>query len=219
MTSVSHATMNGQPEVDALSILDDALTELSDDLDLDEGWRELDAQWREIERLFDTAAATLDAAIAELDPVPMMTQADREDRLAELGIVPVDGPVRDPRRGPASRPKTVSPPVHGRPRHKPVRTIRWVYEPNGSLPAAVCITTDRQRDFYDLVEHPCGPTEDSRAFRLTKHDVNKNIAYDAVIAPGGCSCECLGFLRHDHCKHVEGLLALMGQENSVAVVG
>ena len=24
-----------------------------------------------------------------------------------------------------------------------------------------------------------------------------------------CSCECLGFLRHSHCRHVLGLLALI----------
>jgi hypothetical protein len=29
------------------------------------------------------------------------------------------------------------------------------------------------------------------------------------VAVFSCSCECMGFLAHGHCKHVEGLLALM----------
>jgi hypothetical protein len=32
-----------------------------------------------------------------------------------------------------------------------------------------------------------------------------------VGAPEECSCECLGFLRHGHCRHVLGLLALVGR--------
>jgi SWIM zinc finger len=30
-----------------------------------------------------------------------------------------------------------------------------------------------------------------------------------VGRPEECSCECLGFLRHGHCRHVLGLLALL----------
>jgi hypothetical protein len=30
-----------------------------------------------------------------------------------------------------------------------------------------------------------------------------------VGAPQDCSCECLGFLRHGHCKHILGLLTLL----------
>jgi len=30
-----------------------------------------------------------------------------------------------------------------------------------------------------------------------------------VGEPEECSCECLGFLRHGHCRHVLGLLALL----------
>ena len=32
--------------------------------------------------------------------------------------------------------------------------------------------------------------------------------YHVCLDPQGHSCECLGFLRHDRCKHVEALLAL-----------
>jgi SWIM zinc finger len=27
-----------------------------------------------------------------------------------------------------------------------------------------------------------------------------------------CACECLGFLRHGKCKHIQGLAALIGHE-------
>jgi hypothetical protein len=30
-----------------------------------------------------------------------------------------------------------------------------------------------------------------------------------VGEPEECSCECLGFLRHGHCRHILGLLALV----------
>ena len=32
----------------------------------------------------------------------------------------------------------------------------------------------------------------------------------ASALPNECTCECLGFYRHGNCKHVQGLLALVG---------
>src|SRR5262249_34496752 len=44
------------------------------------------------------------------------------------------------------------------------------------------------------------------AFKLTKKDTGDS--YDVNLSPEKPSCECKGFLRWQHCKHVEGLLAL-----------
>lgn len=38
-----------------------------------------------------------------------------------------------------------------------------------------------------------------------------NLYYARVGRPEDCSCECLGFLRHGSCKHIEGLTALIGR--------
>jgi hypothetical protein len=54
------------------------------------------------------------------------------------------------------------------------------------------------------------------AFRLEKfpEDVKPGepTHYDATVDPAhpsGCTCECKGFLRWKHCKHVESLSALL----------
>jgi hypothetical protein len=31
-----------------------------------------------------------------------------------------------------------------------------------------------------------------------------------VSTPQDCTCECIGFYRHGNCKHIQGLLALVG---------
>src|SRR5947209_145908 len=49
-----------------------------------------------------------------------------------------------------------------------------------------------------------------RAYRMKKRDEKGVIlaSYDVRQDPAGhVSCECLGFLKHDHCKHVETLAA------------
>jgi hypothetical protein len=52
------------------------------------------------------------------------------------------------------------------------------------------------------------PSEFGRAFRLVKllgpHD-----RYDVLLDGERSRCECRGFLRWHHCKHVSALLALL----------
>jgi hypothetical protein len=49
------------------------------------------------------------------------------------------------------------------------------------------------------------------AFRLCKAYQGGNAepeAYDILLAEEGATCECMGFLRHGHCKHADALAKL-----------
>jgi hypothetical protein len=72
------------------------------------------------------------------------------------------------------------------------------------------ITTGRDTTQYAVV--PLDTDFDGRAFRLWKIDPGTDPEashYDVHCAPGGSSCECRGFLRHDTCRHVSACLALI----------
>lgn len=48
-------------------------------------------------------------------------------------------------------------------------------------------------------------------FRLTKHvghESDECDIYDIHLSDEGHTCECLGFLRHSHCKHIDALVRL-----------
>jgi hypothetical protein len=94
-------------------------------------------------------------------------------------------------------------------RKKSARSARLY--PGGSL----LLTVGKKQFGYhlDALEHQLG--RDARCYRLRKFaaDVKPGETdhYDVVLTPGwneGCQCECKGYLRHRHCKHIESLLAL-----------
>jgi hypothetical protein len=101
----------------------------------------------------------------------------------------------------------------GKPRPKPARSIRILEQPTDDTDgwAAIAITVGKKTDTYLLHTIPtdfAGTT----AFEVEK--LNEDLAtveqYHVLLAnrPEARSCECKGFLRHGHCKHVEGLAAL-----------
>ena len=49
-----------------------------------------------------------------------------------------------------------------------------------------------------------------RAVELQKWDDAAEAYHVLLSGDGRHSCECKGFLHHGHCKHVEGLAALLG---------
>jgi hypothetical protein len=57
------------------------------------------------------------------------------------------------------------------------------------------------------------PPDCGKAVELTKlAEDGRNEVYHVLLgADGGASCDCKGFLRWDHCKHAEGLLALLNR--------
>ena len=60
---------------------------------------------------------------------------------------------------------------------------------------------------YTVSPLDCEPSIGSAAFRFHKHG-GDDAVYDLYLGEFGWQCQCKGFLRHGHCKHVESLLAL-----------
>lgn len=99
---------------------------------------------------------------------------------------------------------------------KPARSIRWVArhpEPESYL-GVIRITVGGESAEYDLVELDCGLSGAS-AYRVEKRVPAGECAasYDVLVEHGshGGQCECLGFLRHGRCRHLDGLRALVAR--------
>jgi hypothetical protein len=91
---------------------------------------------------------------------------------------------------------------------KTARTIRLVRSPGKGGVGVFCIDAGRGSQFYAVVEIPC--EIGGRGFAV--HRLGMGTLYHVRVgAPENCSCECLGFLRWGHCKHVSGLRALVRQ--------
>jgi hypothetical protein len=97
-------------------------------------------------------------------------------------------------------------------RVKPSRSIRWLSRPEGSIPGLVTITSGKDRDTYSL--QPI-LADFGHGFELAKVNADPAAEVYHVNLDGlESSCDCKGFLRHSHCKHVEGLLALLARQRS-----
>lgn len=88
----------------------------------------------------------------------------------------------------------------------PTRTVRLVYPPNADGIGAFCIALNGKAQFYTFCEIRCDIG--GRGFGV--HRLGQGELYHVRVGkPEDTSCECLGFLRWDHCKHVAGLAALI----------
>lgn len=127
-----------------------------------------------------------------------------------------DGETSRPRtRNLSERCRAVTTVSRPRPARKPVaRSIRWVRRHPDPEPylGVIRITVGEQSDEYDLVELECGIT-DASAYRLEKRVPAcwPAVNYDVLVEhhQHGGQCECLGFLRHGRCKHIDGIRALV----------
>jgi hypothetical protein len=91
----------------------------------------------------------------------------------------------------------------------PPRCIRLLRAPTAAEPGLVALTSRRKTAFYVFREIPC--TIGGRGFMM--HRLGLGSVYHVRVGrPHECSCECLGYLRHGQCKHVEGLRALVGHQ-------
>jgi hypothetical protein len=86
------------------------------------------------------------------------------------------------------------------------RTITLVRPKDDYGIAVFRITAHRQTSFYVLREIPCDIG--GRGFEVHRLGLGE-LYHVRVGRPHECSCECLGFLRHNHCRHILGLLALI----------
>src|SRR5262245_15345417 len=105
----------------------------------------------------------------------------------------------------AARPVVKSP---RKPRPKPERSVRVrLALPEAGLGFGVLsLRVGKAVSDYFVNRLPCAWGE---GFRLEKFSDQGGEVYELALASyGRHSCECLGFLRPGHCKHVEGLLAL-----------
>ena len=85
------------------------------------------------------------------------------------------------------------------------RSIRLVRSPAIDGVGVFSIATNQATDFYTFHEIPCDIG--GRGFAV--HRLGLGQLYHVRIGePEQCSCECLGFLAHGHCRHVLGLRAL-----------
>jgi hypothetical protein len=100
-----------------------------------------------------------------------------------------------------------------KPRPKPERRIRIIEQPTDATDgwAAVEISVGKKTDAYLIHTIPTD-FEGVTALEVEKLDANLEVIgqYHVCLSdqPEDRRCECKGFLRHGHCKHVDGLGAL-----------
>ena len=93
------------------------------------------------------------------------------------------------------------------PRPKPERRIRLEVPPEGDALGIVRIWVGAEHADYFLTPIPA---DFGRGFRVEKIGLQVNDPpYHVNIDGERRSCECKGFLRHGHCKHADGLAALI----------
>ena len=87
------------------------------------------------------------------------------------------------------------------------RLIRLIRRPDSFGVGVFSITTKNRTQFYVFKEIACDIG--GRGFAVHRLGL-ANLYHVRVGAPKDCSCDCLGFLSSGHCKHVQGLAALIG---------
>lgn len=96
-----------------------------------------------------------------------------------------------------------------RTRKPPTRTVRLIDV--GTALSLIITQTEGRRtttDVYDLRSFPS--QVGGHGFTLTKVEGKDRLGdtYHVLLAGELSSCECRGFLSHNHCRHVESLAAL-----------
>lgn len=88
----------------------------------------------------------------------------------------------------------------------PARVITLIRSPKTDGVGVFRIAVGAKTQFYTFKEIPC--EIGGRGFVV--HRLGLGTVYHVRVGlPEDCSCECLGWLSHDHCKHVSGLKALI----------
>jgi hypothetical protein len=93
-------------------------------------------------------------------------------------------------------------------KHVP-RVIRLIRPPDTFGVGVFAITRKDRTEYYVFKEIPCDIG--GRGFEVHRLGLGE-LYHVRVGVASECSCECLGFLRHGHCKHIQGLAALIGHE-------
>lgn len=89
------------------------------------------------------------------------------------------------------------------------RHLRLLRAPSESDVGLLALSAKGKTAFYVFREIPC--LIGGRGFVM--HRLGLGPVYHVRVGTREqCSCECLGFYRHGKCKHIQGLLALIGHE-------
>ena len=89
---------------------------------------------------------------------------------------------------------------------QPQRVIRLERPTTIDGVGAFSVRVGERTTYYTLHEIRCDIG--GRGFAVHRLGLGE-LYHVRVGQPAECSCECLGFLRHGHCRHVLGLLALV----------
>jgi hypothetical protein len=97
-------------------------------------------------------------------------------------------------------------PRQRKPRPRPERRIRLCVRPEGLSSGLVRISVGKDEADYLLTELAA---DFGRGFRVEKAGADTEATYHVNIEGGNKTCECKGHSRHGHCKHADGLAALI----------
>jgi hypothetical protein len=102
----------------------------------------------------------------------------------------------------------IAKPRQRKPRPKPERRIRLCVRPEGLSSGLVRIRVGQVEADYLLTEVPA---DFGRGFKVEKVGIGEDDAatYHVNIEGGKGACDCKGHSRHGHCKHADGLAALI----------
>jgi hypothetical protein len=79
-------------------------------------------------------------------------------------------------------------------------------KPDGTMAGVVRITVGKEQTDYFLTELA---TDFGRGFTVQKIGPDAEPAYHVNVEGERRSCDCKGFARWNHCKHSDGLAALV----------
>ena len=98
------------------------------------------------------------------------------------------------------------PPRQRKPRTKPARSIRLCIAPSPLNAGVVRITIGHKSQDY-LLNEVEGSAAFGRGFLVEK--IGHEESYHVNIDHDNRTCECEGHITHGHCKHADGLAALI----------
>jgi hypothetical protein len=102
---------------------------------------------------------------------------------------------------------TSAPARQRKPRPKPQRSVRLTIKPEGASPGILHIRVGKESFDYFLTELPA---DFGRGFKVEKVGIDATEPpYHVNVNGGDKTCDCKGHLRHAHCKHADGIAALI----------